>query len=94
MKARVLIVDDQERMAEVIATALAAAGNECETARDGVAALKLLDERSFDAMVTDWKMPQMDGLELLRQVKLKLPQLPVIMITAYGSVSSAVAAIA
>jgi DNA-binding NtrC family response regulator len=92
MKPRILIVDDQERMADVIATALTSAGHECEISHDGSAALKLLEQRSFDALVTDWKMPRMDGLELLRRVKITYPALPVIVVTAYGSVSSAVTA--
>ena len=79
-------------MAEVIATALRSAGHECEVATDGERALKLISERAYDAVVTDWKMPEIDGMELLRRIKRDRPGLPVIFITAYGSISSAVAA--
>jgi DNA-binding NtrC family response regulator len=92
MKARILIVDDEERMADVVAMALRRAGYECETGRNGVEALQALEERGADVLVTDWKMPEMDGLELLRHVHTQRPNLPVILITAHGSVPSAVAA--
>ena len=92
MKPRILIVDDQERVAEVIATALAHAGYECETCRSGASALAAVEQRGADAVVTDWKMEGMDGMELLREIRRRRPELPVILITAYGSVSSAVAA--
>jgi len=92
MKARILIVDDQERMAAVIATALRFANYECDVVTDSERALALLANHTYDAVVTDWKMPEIDGMELLRRVKRDSPGLPVILITAYGSVSSAVAA--
>ena len=92
MKVRILIVDDQERMAAVIATALRSASYECDVSTDGERAFALLADRAYDAVVTDWKMPAIDGMELLRRVKRDRPGLPVILITAYGSVSSAVAA--
>jgi DNA-binding NtrC family response regulator len=72
--------------------ALRRAGYECETRRNGVEALQALEERGADVLVTDWKMPEMDGLELLRRVHVQRPSLPVILITAHGSVPSAVAA--
>jgi len=92
MKPRVLIVDDQKRVAEVIAAALAHAGYECETHADGASALAAVEARGADAIVSDWKMAEMDGIELLRKLRRRRPKLPVILITAYGSVSSAVAA--
>ena len=92
MTARVLIVDDEERMAEVIAAALRRAGHECETCASGAAALAALDARGADVVVTDWKMPEMDGIELLRRLHARRPGLPVILVTAHGTVPSAVAA--
>src|SRR5205814_2316146 len=77
MTARVLIVDDEERMAEVIAAALRRAGHECETCASGAAALAALDARGADVVVTDWKMPEMDGIELLRRLHARRPGLPV-----------------
>ncbi len=92
MTARVLIVDDEARMAEVIAAALRRAGHECETCASGEAALAALEERGADVLVTDWKMPEMDGIELLRRLHARRPGLPVILVTAHGTVPSAVAA--
>src|SRR5713226_8017999 len=92
MTPRILIVDDQERMAQTIALALSHSGYECEVCIDGESALKVIDERGTDAVVTDWKMPQMDGLTLLREMRKRRPDIPLILVTAYGTVSSAVAA--
>jgi DNA-binding NtrC family response regulator len=92
VKPRVLVVDDEERMASVVAMALARAGYECETCTGGEAALAAVDARGADVVVTDWRMPGMDGIELLRRLHAKRPALPVILITAHGSVPSAVAA--
>jgi DNA-binding NtrC family response regulator len=92
VKPRVLVVDDEERMAAVVAAALGRAGYQCETCRSGEDALAALDARGADVVVTDWKMPGMDGVELLRRLHAKRPTLPVIMLTAFGNVPSAVAA--
>ncbi|MEW6273029.1 MAG: sigma-54 dependent transcriptional regulator [Thermodesulfobacteriota bacterium] len=92
MKPRVLVVDDEERMAQVVAMALGRAGWECETCASGEAALAAVEARGADVVVTDWRMPGMDGIELLRRLHDKHPALPVILITAHGSVPSAVAA--
>jgi len=92
MTSRVLIVDDEARMAEVVAAALRRAGHECETCASGEAALAALDERGADVVVTDWKMPEMDGIELLRRLHARRPGLAVVLLTAHGTVPSAVAA--
>ena len=92
MKARILVVDDEPRMGEAIALALGRAGHDCETHGSGAAALAALERRSADVVVSDWRMPEMDGLELLRRIRERNPRLPVILLTAYGSVPSAVAA--
>ena len=92
MKPRILVVDDEARMAAVVSAALERAGYECETAGDGESALAALDARGADALVTDWKMPGMDGLELLRRARERRPGLPVILLTAHGTVPTAVAA--
>jgi DNA-binding NtrC family response regulator len=92
MKTRILVVDDEPRMGEAIALALGRAGHDCETHLSGADALAALERRSADVVVTDWRMPEMDGLELLRRIRERNPRLPVILLTAYGSVPSAVAA--
>ncbi len=92
MTPRILIVDDEERMASVVAMALARAGYDCATSTSGPDALAQLAQRGADVVVTDWKMPEMDGIDLLRHVRAQSPHLPVILITAHASVPSAVAA--
>ena len=92
MKPRVLVVDDEPRMAEVVAQALARGGCECTCASSGAEALARLEEHAVDVVVTDWKMPEMDGLALLAELGRRRPGLPVVLLTAYGSVPSAVAA--
>src|SRR5436190_12490930 len=92
MKPRILVVDDEERMASVVAMALGRAGWDCETCHDGNEALRALNARGADVVVSDWKMAGMDGLELLEKLRAKRPDLPVILITAFASVPSAVAA--
>jgi len=92
MTTRVLVVDDEPRMAEVIGAALERAGHACEVCTSGAAALAAFDERGADVIVTDWKMPDMDGLALLRAVRERRGDVPVILVTAHGSVPAAVAA--
>ena len=92
MKPRILVVDDEERMASVVAMALGRAGWDCETCHDGHEALRAIEARGADVVVTDWKMAGMDGIELLKRLRSKRPELPVILITAFASVPSAVAA--
>jgi DNA-binding NtrC family response regulator len=90
--ARVLIVDDQEMMRDSLAATLSRDGHEVVAAHDGQAALNRLTERRFDLMLTDLKMPRVNGLELLGEVKKVRPDLPVILMTAFATVQTAVEA--
>jgi DNA-binding NtrC family response regulator len=92
MKTRVLIVDDEPRLAASLRTALERSGFECECAGNGVEALLALETRRADVVVSDRRMPEMDGLELLREVKARYGELPFVMMTAYADVPSAVEA--
>jgi DNA-binding NtrC family response regulator len=92
VKARVVIVDDEPRMAAVVAMALGRDGYDCEPCPSAAAALEAVAARGADVVVTDLKMPDMDGIELLRCLHAARPALPVIMLTAHGSVPTAVAA--
>jgi DNA-binding NtrC family response regulator len=92
VKHRVVIVDDEPRMAAVVAMALERDGHECEPCESASAALEAIDARGADVVVTDLKMPDMDGIELLRRLRAARPALPVILLTAHGSVPTAVAA--
>ena len=90
--AHLLIVDDEEPQRLMLASLLGRAGFEVDAARDGSEALGLLRTRRYDLMLTDQRMPKMDGLELLERVRRDHADLPVVLMTAYGSVSTAVEA--
>jgi len=92
--ARLAIVDDQPRMAEVLAMVLRRAGYDAVTFGGGEAFLSALadDPLGFDLLLTDLKMPGMDGVALLKAAREAAPGLPVILVTAYASVSTAIAA--
>jgi DNA-binding NtrC family response regulator len=88
---RILVVDDERRIAEEICQALTRVGHVCEIETRPEAALARWDELAPEVLVTDWRMPGMDGLSLLREVRRRNPEVPVIMVTAYGDIPSAVA---
>ena len=84
---RILIVDDEEDLLFVLKEMLErlSAGYHVVTAKDGFAALKNLEEQTFDLVITDYRMAGMDGLELLASVRYKQPNVKVILMTAYNS---------
>ncbi|MBN2799558.1 MAG: sigma-54-dependent Fis family transcriptional regulator [Deltaproteobacteria bacterium] len=90
---RVLIVDDEPSIRKVLAAHLRKLGHEVETAEDGEGAVSALEAAPFHLVVTDLKMPGMDGMEVLAWVRRNLPELPVILITAHGTVDNAVEAL-
>jgi DNA-binding NtrC family response regulator len=90
---RLAILDDEPRMADVLAMLLRREGYEVATFTEGAAALAALREHPFDLLVTDLRMPDPDGLEVLGRALEIDAELPVILITAHGSVSSAIEAI-
>ena len=89
---RVLIVDDEPRLVESLREYIAAEAIESEAAGDGLAAKRLLGEETFDSVVTDLRMPALDGLGLLRWIKDEGPPIPVVVISAHGEVRDAVEA--
>ncbi|MEM9598968.1 MAG: sigma-54 dependent transcriptional regulator [Acidobacteriota bacterium] len=91
-KARILVVDDEPRMAESVAVALRRSGYRCHTCVGGAEALAAFDAHGADVVVTDRRMPGMDGVELMGRLLERSPELPVILVTAFGDVRSAVAA--
>jgi two-component system response regulator HydG len=91
-KTRILVVDDESSARSGLEKLLRQEGYEVESADGGVAALALRDERTFDVVVTDLKMPGMDGVELMKRLKELDRDLPVIVVTAFSDVSSAVTA--
>jgi DNA-binding NtrC family response regulator len=89
----VLIVDDDSSILEVLEARLAAAGFSVQKASSGPRALDLLKKTKVDILVSDIKMPEMSGLELLEKTRINFPQLPVIFLTAYGTIPDAVDAV-
>ncbi|MEW5994286.1 MAG: response regulator [Candidatus Zixiibacteriota bacterium] len=80
----ILIVDDEEMMRNLLDRILSREGYQVVTAGDGVAALEVLKSRKIDIIVSDMKMPRMNGFELLKAVKQDYPDIGVIIMTAYG----------
>ncbi len=91
---RILVVDDEKIKRVTLADDLATQGHDVVVASDGEEALEHLQNGPFDVVVTDLKMPKLDGIELLRRIKQgPWPELEVIMMTAYGSIPVAVEAV-
>ncbi len=90
--ARIAVVDDQELLRDSLSCTLSRAGYTVFSYADADSALKAISKRSFDIIITDLKMPGMDGVGLLREIRSSGIDVPVIMMTAFGSVSSAVEA--
>lgn len=90
--APILIVDDESEMRSALCHALTRSGFAVESAASGAEALLKLKKDSISLVITDLKMPQMSGMEVLGAVKKTVPAVPVIVITAYGSIHNAVEA--
>ena len=88
----ILIVDDEPNYLIVLSELLSEEGFGIFTAGNGEEALKILGETDIDLIITDMCMPELDGLGLLKAAKTLNPDLPLIMITAFGEVEMAVAA--
>ena len=90
---KILIVDDELNMRLVLTAMLKKEGYEIASAADGSEALSILKSGPIDAVITDLKMPNVDGMELLDHMNDKHPAIPVIIITAHGTVATAVEAL-
>lgn len=88
----ILVVDDEPLVARSLSELLTLSGYAVSTAGSGKDALELLKDYTADIVISDIKMPEMDGIELLKKVKNAYPNTPVILITGYGSIESAVEA--
>jgi len=89
---RILVVDDEEKMRRLLEMSLKNMGHEVVMAADGVEALACCDEAPFDLILTDLKMPRMDGLQLLKTLRERGEEVPVIVLTAFGTIETAVEA--
>lgn len=90
---RVLVVDDEASIRDLLAKTLALAEYDVDTAADASAALELVRAADYSLLIADLKMPGMDGLTLIRQVRRIRTELPVIIITGFSSESSAIEAV-
>ncbi len=88
----ILVVDDEKNYQVVLKTLLSQEGYEVYTAGDGVSGLNIVRDSDIDLVITDLKMPLMDGIELLEELKNLYPDIPVIVMTAFGTIPSAVEA--
>jgi two-component system, NtrC family, response regulator PilR len=90
MKPRILVVDDEESIREFLEIMLRKEGYEITCAEDGQKALDVIKKRAFDMVISDLQMPNMSGLELLKEVKNQYPDMTFMMITAFGTTETAV----
>lgn len=91
-KVAVLVVEDDEALREAVAMTLSCAGHAVTAVDGGPAALAQLSANSFNLVLSDLRMDPMDGIALLRSIRERWPNLPVLLMTAYGDVERAVAA--
>jgi DNA-binding NtrC family response regulator len=92
MREDLLVVDDEPQMLIAVNETLRRRGYSVTTAGSGIEALRRLREKYYQLVITDMRMPEVSGLDLLRKVKNLAPQTPVILLTAYGTVQNAVEA--
>ncbi len=87
-KRKVLVVDDEADTCLLLTKVLTKEGHDVSTASDGIEALRVIDREEIDLIITDMKMPNMDGISFLKAAKKALPDVKVIIMTAYGGVES------
>jgi DNA-binding NtrC family response regulator len=90
MTHNVLVVDDEPKLCDLLASALSQNDIQVFTAGNGLHALAVLEREEIDLVITDWRMPGMDGPQLLAEIRQRFAQLPVIVMTAYSTVKNAV----
>ena len=91
---RILVVDDEEPIREIVSSMLATAGYRCRAVRSGLEALAALNSgEEFELVLSDLMMAELDGIGLLERTKEKYPDLPVVMVTAVHDISVALAAL-
>jgi DNA-binding response OmpR family regulator len=93
MGGKVLIIDDEAGLRETLGRILQRAGCETRAASNGQEAIRSIDEERFDLAYLDFHLPGMDGIQILREIRQRQPKLPVVMLTGYGTLQSAVEAL-
>jgi len=86
----ILVVDDEEALRTVLSTELGSEGYKVEAASDGDEAISIVQNRQFDLVLLDIKMPRVDGFEVLKFIKKNHPQMKVIMLTAFADLKNAI----
>ena len=87
-KPKILIAEDEKTQRELLEGFLKKEGFNVEAVANGREALQRLGQNFFDVAVIDYKMPELDGLQTLREIRKLYPDLPVLMMTAYGTVET------
>jgi len=90
---RILIVDDEQAVRDLVAKTLTMADYDVDTAADGPSAIDRLRNTVYDLLITDLKMPGMDGLSVIREARQKSAEMPIVIITGYSTEASAIEAI-
>ena len=93
---KILIVDDSSTMRRIIGNVvqqLGVAKDDFDEAEDGVVAWKLFQEKEYDVVLTDWNMPNMNGLELVKTIRTKNKEIPIVMITTEGGKGEVITAL-
>ena len=90
---RILIIDDEKSILDLLSVVFKKEGYKVATALSAKAALDYINKNDFDLILTDIKLPQMSGMRILQHIKDKDPDMPVVMITAYGTIKQAVEAL-
>ncbi|GBU25898.1 hypothetical protein R83H12_02562 [Fibrobacteria bacterium R8-3-H12] len=91
--AKILVVDDEEIMRDMVADSLELSGHRCTVAANPQIALEQISVVNPDLIISDYKMPGMTGMDLLKAVKKDRPSQPFLMMTAFGSIEMAVEAL-
>lgn len=92
MTEKVLLVDDEEDFLEVLSERMKSRGIEVSTANSATEAIRIAEKESFDAIIVDLMMPEMDGLEALKLIKEKKPESQVILLTGHATVDKGIEA--
>jgi DNA-binding NtrC family response regulator len=89
---KVLLVDDEKEFLDLLGERMIARGMKVNTTTSAADAIKITEDQTFDAIVLDLMMPEMDGIEVLKTLKAKHPELQVILLTGHGSIEKGVEA--